>query len=70
MLIRCPECHKKVSSQSDACPYCGYDKIRKSDEQIMEETKKDIKENFIAIIIMLAIIVAFIGVNAILDQLS
>lgn len=24
MLIKCPECNRKVSSNADNCPYCGY----------------------------------------------
>ncbi|MBQ7677251.1 MAG: zinc-ribbon domain-containing protein [Lachnospiraceae bacterium] len=24
MLMKCPECHKKVSDQAIACPHCGY----------------------------------------------
>lgn len=24
-LIRCPECHKKVSDTAEKCPHCGYD---------------------------------------------
>ncbi len=24
MIIKCPECGKDVSSEANACPFCGY----------------------------------------------
>ena len=24
MLVKCPECHKKISSQANSCPHCGH----------------------------------------------
>lgn len=32
MLVKCPECGKEISDQSDKCIYCGYPLGRKSKE--------------------------------------
>lgn len=32
-LIKCPECSKEISDQTDQCPHCGYPIVRKSGEQ-------------------------------------
>jgi len=37
MLVRCPECNKKVSSEALSCPSCGY--------RIKEKFNKDDKSN-------------------------
>ena len=44
MLIKCPECGKEVSSEANACPFCGYP-IKKSIIANKEKyTEDDIRE--------------------------
>lgn len=39
-LIKCPECNKEVSSQSDKCPHCGYPLNRTQEAPHNAEKKK------------------------------
>ena len=75
-LIKCPECKKKISEQSEKCVHCGYpiaelinqniDEVTKSDEtEIMEEEivkeKKPINKKMLLGIIIGAVLVAICG---------
>lgn len=33
MLVKCPECHKKISSQAESCPHCGHPMKKSSPQQ-------------------------------------
>lgn len=49
-LIKCPECGKEISDKASACPNCGY------------KTKKEIQVNKKQIIVLIALIIAVVGI--------
>ena len=49
-LINCPECGKEISDKANACPNCGY------------KTKKEIQVNKKHIIVLMASIIAVVGI--------
>ena len=66
-LIKCPECGNQISDKAESCPKCGYELNKKetpttSDNKVASSFMN--KGNIKYILIILAIIVAGVGVTA------
>lgn len=54
-LIRCPECHKKISESAQICPHCGFS----FKEEDLEKYKKRLKNGVCKISKLIAKIVNY-----------
>ena len=71
MIIKCPECGKDVSSEAEACPFCGYPiknpkKKNKQENAIHQTLWKDIvgvSVSGTAIIVLCPVLICF-GITA------
>ena len=75
MLVKCPECHKKISSQAESCPHCGHPMKKSSPQQESQAkqsalaAKKPKKHGFLfAFGIFLAVCFCFGMVARVLSQ--
>lgn len=75
MLVKCPECHKKISSQAVSCPHCGHPMKKSSPQQESQAqqpapaTKKPKKHRFLFVFgIFLAVCFCLGMVARVLNQ--
>lgn len=57
-LIKCPECKKKVSDQTNKCPNCGRTITDADKELAIEQNKKSKKHKKIALIVIIVMLLA------------
>ena len=57
-LIKCPECKKKVSDQTNQCPNCGRTITDADKELAIEQNKKSKKHKKIALIVIIVMLLA------------
>ena len=57
-LIKCPECGKKISDQTNQCPNCGRTITDADKELAIEQNKKSKKHKKIALIVIIVILLA------------
>jgi len=43
-IISCPDCDKPISSRSNLCPYCGFQRGEVSEEQLKEFRRRRLRD--------------------------
>ena len=43
-IISCPKCDKNISSQSNLCPYCGFQRGEVAEEQLKELRRRKLRD--------------------------
>ena len=54
-LIKCPECGKKISTEAEVCPHCGFPAAKAEHSKITTGTKRD--HGWIGIAVIAAVVV-------------
>jgi hypothetical protein len=63
-IISCPNCDKNISSQSNLCPYCGFQRGEVAEEQLKELRRRKLRDRIyhmkmLSYAALLLLIVAF-----------
>ena len=43
-IIACPKCNKNISSQTNLCPYCGFQRGEVAEEQLKEFRRRKLRD--------------------------
>ena len=43
-IISCPDCNKPISSHTNLCPYCGFERGEVSEEQLKEHRRRKLRD--------------------------
>lgn len=43
-IISCPSCDKNISSRSDLCPYCGFQRDEVAEERLVELRRRKLRD--------------------------
>jgi hypothetical protein len=43
-IISCPSCDKQISSRTNLCPYCGFQRGEVAEEQLMEFRRRKLRD--------------------------